>query len=933
MLPSFSVRKPFTIIVAVVLVLVLGGTSATKMSTSLIPEINLPYAVIITTYPGASPEEVEKELTTPIEGALAATSGVDFISSTSSENMSLVAIRFVDGTNMDSVMIEMRETLDLFTDYLPEEAGTPMISKVDMNALPIAVLTVNLADADRAEVSSYVTENIVTAYESVEGVANVSTRGMVETQVNVIVRQDEIDKVNDELSQLEVYASLMSGGSEELTDDQIIALMGGDTSALMEMSGSAADDVEGESYLSSSTVARILKAQNFSYPNGYITEDGVDYLVRTGDEFADIEELGDTLILSIPDADIEVRLSDIADIAVVDNADDTYTKVNGKDAVVLTVQKQSEFSTVDVAHSVADKTAELEAEDGDLSVTTLMDQGVYVDMVVDTVVSNLLYGALLAIIVIILFLKSWKLTGVIALSIPLSLVIALILMYFSGITLNMLSLSGLALGVGMLVDNSIVVIENIYRKRMEGSGVKEAAIQGTKQVSGAIVASTITTCAVFVPFAFETGITQQLFSDLALTICYSLLGSLVVALSFVPMMCSGALRNTVEKPNRLFDSFQSWYGRVLVQSLRHKAIPLTVVTLLFAFAAFAATQIGTEYFPETNSSQITSTVTFEDGLTFEEKTEALEEVTVLIEGVDGVEAVGVTMGDSGGSSLFGSGSFMSDDGNSVSAYLILDSDRATTSMEIAREIDSRSKAAGFDVTTTASSMDISMLTGSGIEVHIYGDDLDLLRETAADVSARITLVEGTTDVDDGFDEGSPEVRVIVDKDAAMQKGLTVSQVYSAINGIFGDTDVTTTISEDGTDYPVVVSTDTDTQPVLQDLNELSIHSDQLDQDVPLSDIATIVDAQGYTSISHEGQRRVVTVTTAIADGYNVGKVGAAVEDTLADFDVPKGSEIVIAGENESINEALEGLTKVILLAILFVYLVMVAQFQSLRHPL
>ncbi len=462
--------------------------------------------------------------------------------------------------------------------------------------------------------------------------------------------------------------------------------------------------------------------------------------------------------------------------------------------------------------------------------------------------------------------------------------------------------------------------------------MKEAAIHGAKQVSGAIVASTLTTCAVFVPFAFATGITKQLFTDLALTVCFSLVASLLVALTFVPMMCSGALKNTSEKPHPLFERFRDWYTGVLEASLKHKAAPLAVIAVLFALTIVVVTQMGTQFFPETDSTQLTSTITFPDESTFDERTAELQKAMDVIEGIDGVDRVGATLSESGSTSTMDMSSLMGGGGNTTSIYVVLDEKRKATSQEISKSIDEACLQEGLEVKSGSGSMDISQLTGSGIEVVIYGEELDELRNVASQVAAKIAEVEGTEEITDGFNQPTREIRVTVDKDKAIKNGLTVQQIYQAVSKLTATTKSSTTLAEAGSDYPVMVTSSNDSDPTRADLEALSINSSQTGSDVKLIDVATISDAQGYTSIAHDKQTRCVTVTAAVADGYNVGKVGNAVAEVVDDFDFAKGYHAEISGESESINDAMHDLALVLILAIVFVYLVMVAQFQSFRYP-
>ncbi|MDR3315132.1 MAG: efflux RND transporter permease subunit [Coriobacteriales bacterium] len=900
MLPRYSVKRPLTIIVAIIAILILGGTSASKMAVTLIPELNLPYAIIVTTVPGASPEEVEQTVTVPVEQTLSTTSGVKTIQSTSSENQSVVFLEFVDDTDMNAVMLEMRENLDFIRDYLPDDARTPIIMRLSMDQLPVAIITVDLEGADRTKLSRLVEDKIAPQYESVPGVASVSTQGLAEPQVEVVLRHKKLDEVNADVAETLAYAGMPDAGPP-LTPEMI---------------------------------TQVLTAQNFSFPNGYITEDGVDYLIRTGDKYADIEELGDTLLFELPEADIVVTLEDVAEITIVDPYTGSYNRVNGNEAVLITIQKQSESSTAEVASAIHNRSDELMASNPDLRITTLMDQGEYIDMIIGSIAENLLWGVVLAIVVLLLFLHSWKLTGVIALSIPLSLVVALLLMYFSGISLNMLSLSGLALGVGMLVDNSIVVIENIYLKRSQGVPFKEAAIEGARQVSMAISASTFTTCAVFVPFMFSTGLVKQLFVDLALTICYSILASLIVALTFVPMMCSGALRKTRETDHRFIKKAQDIYEVILRWTLNHKAIVLSLVVLIFAGSIYAATQMGTQFFPESDSNQITTELTFPKDSTFEEQVEILDEVANHIQSIEETQTVGTSHNrSSSGMGLLTMVSTSSGSGgDSTNIYIVLKEGHSRSSQDIALEIDTWAADKGYEAESSGAAMDVSQLTGSGIQVVIKGPDLQELRAISEDLISQTSDIEGTIDVQGNWQEPTEEYKITVDKDKAIRRGFTVAQVFQAVAPLVYTAPSVTTIDEPDFEYPVYVSLDNDTGATLEDIKDLELISPQTGETFLLTDIATIEPFSGYESIARNDQTRTVTVSIGIAEGYNVGKVGDEVNQVVAAYTPPVGYQVEVAGEAEEITQAMNDLVLVVILAIAFVYLIMVAQFQSLKYP-
>lgn len=897
MLPKFSVRRPYTIVVAIVIVIILGIVSLTRMSTDLLPSINLPYALVMTAYGGASPEEVETVVTGPIEQALASLSNLKNISSISRENMSLVILEFTSNVNMDTVFIEMRETLDMIAAYLPDEVGTPLMLKLNPDMLPIMTLAAAVEGMDISESSRFIEDNILHAFESIEGVASVSATGLVENGIHVILRQDKIDQVNATIAQMLAQMGIPADSlpSIELTRDM---------------------------------VAGILRGQNFSMPAGYITEAGTDYLVRTGDEIRDVEELKQLAVMVLPVPGLRpITLNDVADIAVVDNSDTMYSRLNGNDAVTISIHKQSEYSTADVAGLIRAKMEKLAQQYPDLEMVALMDQGVYVDMVVDSLTSNLLVGGALALLILIVFLRDVRPTIVVGLAIPVSLVTALVLMYFSDITLNVISMGGLALGVGMLVDNSIVVIENIYRMRSEGASAKEAAVQGAREVAGAIAASTLTTIAVFVPILFVQGMTREIFTDMGLTIAYSLLASLAIALTLVPMAASRVITKEVRQKDRVLRAVQSWYAKVLEFALRRKGLVLFIAVALLAVSIAGALSKGTQFFPDANTGQLVVRIDMPRGSTLEDTAAVADEAAEIISGIEYVEHVGASIG---GGILAGPGGAGFAD--SVSIYVLIAEENIRHTNEVARKIREETAHLPAEVTVGDYGADMgSMLSGRGIELIVAGRDFDTLEAIAADVADIVASVEGTRDISDGIERSEPELRVVVDKDKSIAHGLTVAQVFMELKELLSAQGVTTTISVGNIDYAVrVLDEDSLREVTRADIEELVLETPQ--GTVPLKAIADIQEAAGYRTIRRENQQRTLTVTAGLEDGYNIGLVSRKIAAKLADYDVPDGYTVKIGGEQEMIRETFADLYLMLALAVALIYLIMVAQFQSLLSP-
>ncbi len=1138
MFPKISVKKPYTVFVGVVLVIVLGIVSMTKMTTDLFPNMNLPYALVITAYPGASPEEVESTVTAPVEAQMATTSNIKNISSMSYNSYSIVILEYEQSANMDSVVIEMQQKLDQLKGTWNDTVGSPMIMQLDPSMLPVMVASVDVEGMDSLELSEYVDNKLVPYLESVEGVASVSTVGSVKENIQITLKEDEIEEINEEvkaaiedkfvdaqkeiddakkeledgqdtlnekkeelaaqiadnsnqvvngkiqayvgeskldttltdlntnkatleqtidglnklyaaakqaeaardgLAQLLAMAPMMddatfmqvSGGMTkeqaqaaydqandglnqinaqiaamgpalaalkitvkdyndipkavgELTkvlaqvnsgitavnqgkeqvnsgkatlDDAYKALTEGQILGVMEISGAQTQILLGqmalengqtqldsakESALSQADVSNILTvdmltnliiAQNFEMPAGYINQNETQYLVTVGDDINTVEDLEDVILIDMGlDGVDPIHLSDVADVVVVDNSADSYSKINGNPAIMLSIEKQTGYATGDVTDRLLDKFEEYEETEEGLNMAVLMNQGVYIDIIVMSVVQNMLIGALLAVIILIVFLKDYKSTFIIACSIPLSVVFAIVLMYFSNITLNMISLSGLALGIGMLVDNSIVVIENIYRIRKEGGSVKYASVVGTDQVTGAIVASTITTVCVFLPIVFVDGLTKQLFVDLALTILYTLGASLIVALTFVPMMASVIIKDGEEKPTPLFDKIRDWYETLVAKFLKGKVLVLLLAIVLLVISVFAAYQRGFSFINmdiETDQISLSIGPREDQTLTEDELRALCDEATEIMMDIDGIETIGVMLGGGSALSLFGGGS------EDASYYILLDENTKRKSSEIVDEILQKTSVLDCEVNATTSSNDYSAFFGSGLSIYVKGRDLDKIQEYAAEVAEIVENTEGTTNVQAGLDNTTPSLKIHVDKDKAMEYKMTVAQVFGIVMTKIASTTSSTSISTETKDLSVYLQSEEQSEATLADLKKMTftyVNDEGKEEQVRLSRIATFEDTETLSVINRDAQTKYIAITADIDEDHNITKVSNEVNKKLDKLELPNGYSVEMTGEDEMIYDAMKQLGLMLALAIILIYLVMVAQFQSLLSP-
>lgn len=1098
MLAKFSVKKPMTVFVAVILVILLGVVAFTRMTPDLLPNLDFPYVVIVTSYPGASPEQVETEITRPVEQSVATLDNIVDIQSVSSENMSMLILEFSEDANMDATTMNIREQLDQLGASWSDAVGQPYILKINPNMLPVNVSAIACEGYSTAALSTLVEDTLLPQLEGIEGVASVTASGMVEESIQVLFDEQRIDVLNESIraaidghfaeaedeiatgrQELADAESALSSGQRQLNsgktqlnasreeaeqqfaaartelEQQRASLLAAQTqlrtaiyeidellatedavvmqleallaledpspedlqqieqlkaaldaiaaskaqrptleeqlaetdlgiaaldAALEQLDGEQTDAVaaldaaleelnagqsrintarrqmeeaeteldnaqaqldeareeaydaaDAHSFVTLSTVAGLLSAQNFSMPAGYAAEEGTQWLVYVGDEIEDTESLEQLVLLDLAIDGLEpIRLCDVADVFVFDNAAETYAKINGEDGVLLAFYKQSNYATATVSANILDRFAELESANDGLRFTPLMDQGSYIRIVVSSVLQNLAVGAVLAVLILLLFLRDLRPTLIVALSIPISVTFAIVLMYFSGVTLNVISMAGLAVGVGMLVDNSIVVIENIYRLRSEGISVYRAAISGAAQVAAAIASSTLTTVCVFVPIVFVEGLTRQLFADMALTIAYSLLASLIVALTLVPAVSSGLLRHGASAEGRAQAAMKNAYTRALNFTLRHKAPVLLGSVALLAVSAVLAISRGFAFMPAMDSTQMSVSVSLDEGATLADTAAVCDEIAARFAELPEVETVGVMQSGGLGAILGMGGASSGGSANSATMYIVLNGEGGRSSGELEPLMESLCADLPCTVDVTGSSMDMSMLSGSGITVRVYGDDLDALLKASREIAEHLSNVAGVASVSDGVEETTPELRVVIDREKAMTEGLTVAQVYQQIAAALNAE--TTATQVDGLDVVVRGEADDATVADVRALMLAVTGRDGTEYEVALSDIATFSVSETMQSISRSLQRRYVAVSGEVSDGYNVTLVTAEAERALSDYVPPDGVRYEFDGENETILSAMNDLLLMLVLGIVIVYLIMVAQFQSLLSP-
>ena len=1156
-MPKFSVKKPLTVFVAVLAIVVLGVVAYLKMTPDLMPNMDFPYVILVTTDPGASPETVEADITKPLEQSMATLDRIKNVTSSSMDSVSMVVLEFEDGVNMDTVSVDIQQKINQLKGSWGDTVGDPYVLKMNPSMLPVQVVALSYDGKDITQLSDFVNDTLSPKLEGITGVASVTVSGTVERQLHVILSQKKLDALSQRLSdaiakqlndaagqlasargqvnsakaairsaeesavrdavtqalttiqdslktlrdsrdqlqdnlreladiqrekarleaenapyqakieairqnpsmteeekqaaiaeiesdpeyvriqaelaaldlrmaalgvkwdeavqrakewqkQLEELekqlrdletdegvaklADQVSAGVLTMTDavnqiisaniqlDSALSQIDQGLQTLEESRSAALSQADLSSSLSLPTITALLTAQNFSMPAGYLKEDGVNYMVSVGDSIDTRQDLEDLVLFDLGMDGIDpIRMKDVADVAITDNSSEIYDKLNGKDGVIVSLNKQSTYATAEVSNNINSRFRELEAEYEGLSFVPLMDQGDYIYLIINSILSSLGWGALFAVLILYLFLRDLRPTVITLCSIPISVIFAVVLMYFSGVTINMISLSGLAVAVGMLVDNSVVVIENIYRLRSKGATVIQAAVSGARQVLGAIVASTLTTVCVFLPIVFVEGITKQLFTDLALTMTYSLLASLIVALTLVPAMASGMLRK--EKPQKpgLLDRVYPAYRKAVSWSIHHKLVVLGVSLVLLLGSAGATLARGFAFMPNIDMNTVNLTVSMPEGCTREQAVSLADEVLRRAAQVENVETVGAMMSSSGSSGGMDMTSMMSSGGGAydVTAYITLT--EGASGAKTGQQIEAA--CTGMDCTVTASgAMDSYMtyLTGSGVALNVYGSDMEQMQSAAKTLAAKLATVPGTENVSDGLEQAATALHLSVDRNAAMEKGLTVAQVYMAVASALTDTDSSLSLTLDGLDVSVSIQSPEESRMTREKLMDLEIDPSamsamssmmsaasgsgsmsgmsgmssgsgsmsgmsgmssgstsavQAAEPVRLGDIAKLEETVSLNTIHRDQQRRYITVSADVADGYNVTKVTTAAQAAIAEVDLPQGITASFQGENEAIMDAIRQLLLMLLLGIVLVYLVMVAQFQSLRSPL
>ena len=878
-LPKLAVNRQVTVIMGVAMILLLGFVSLSRLPLDLLPDIEAPILAISTNYPNAGPHEVETLVSRPLEEALGSVNNVKSVRSVSSRGNSVVIAEFDWGIDMDFASLDVRERVDMVKDFLPDEADSPIIAKFDPSAEPIIQLV--LRGDDSAYELRRRADELKGQFERLEGVASVSVSGGEEREIRVILHP-----------------------------------------GLLQSAGISVD-----------TISQVLRASNLNLPAGSVVDNNLEYVLRTTGEFTTVTEIEQ---LRIPTNAGSRRLGDLAQ--VVDGFKETtqFSRYNGQPSIMLSIQKEASGNSVQVANLITASLERLNQQlrrDG-LELVVAQDITEFIKVSVNSVTQNALIGGFLAVLMLLLFLRSLRATVVIGVAIPISIVATFVMMYFSGTTLNMVSLGGLALGVGMLVDNGIVVLENIYRHKEMGKTGREAAHIGAEQMGPAITASTITTISVFLPVVFVSGIAAEIFRDMALTVTFSLLASLAISMTLVPMLASRVLKqaNSNAEENKLYrfmeqvlTYLQTQYASLIQQILRYRwiTVGIALVSLLFSF--FLVQLIGMEFMPEMDQGEITVRVSMPKGTRLADTNQLVLDIEEYARFIPEVASIYARAGQH----QSGTGSGGGAETGRVGIQLVPMSSRDRSTDQIILQLRRYAQSlSGADVTVRMDGI-FSGSFGAPIQVELRGDDLDLLHSVADDLVEIVAKIPGTHEVTNSMAQGQPEMQIQLDRDKVAAYGVTVGQVATMVRTAVSGSTVTR-FRTGGQEIDITLRFAQDWRDDPRDVENIPIQTPR--GVVPLKEFATLGSGEGPVSINRSERSRMITVTGQISD-RDLGSVMDDVRREIGNYQLPPGVTVGLGGENQQMNEAFGQLVLAILLGIALVYMVLASQFESLLQPL
>ena len=881
MFSKLCIRKPVTTIMVTLMVFIAGIVSYFNLDQALMPDMDLPIAVVMTTYVGASPEEIEELISKPMEESLGSIANVDTVTSYSSTNSSMVLLQFVDGTDIDMAAVDMRDKIDQMKSTLPDAAGDPMVIKMDINAMPITI-GVKAENMDLESLNDLLEDNVANRLERIEGVASVSLSGGITNEVRITV-----------------------------------------------------DPVKLAGYgLTTSTLSGLLAAENMNLPSGDLTQGNTTVAVRTIGEFTSAQEINNLPIPTSTGA--VIHLSDVARVEQVEADRDSFTYINGEKGILLSVDKQSTANLVKVSQSLKDEIAKLQRDYPELEIDMLSDTSDYIEMSLSNITETALLAAVIAFFVLLLFLKNAVTAGIIAVSIPTSIMATFALMHVTDINMNMISMGGVAIGIGMLVDNSVVVLDSIYQYYERGYTAAESAEIGAKEVSMAIIASTLTTVAVFLPMALIGGTTGAMMKNLSFTIMYALIASVVVALTFVPMACALLLKRETKTfvwKNLKFLSFlDRWegaidtlsrkYEKLLKWALRHRKKTVLTVLLVFILSLCSIPLAGMDFMASMDEGVATISVDLPNGTDLDTTEETTLEVLYRLQDIPEADVVYANVG----SGMLSSGT----NSASITMNLVDAKDRKRSTEEVCDDIEKLlADIPGADITVSSSDSAMGSLASADVTMNVYGYDAATLVDVEDELVDKLSEVDGLSDVEGSTGDTVPEAKVTIDRAKASQYGITTASVAGALSTAISGT-TATQYKLDGTEIDVVIRYDTNNVNYLTDLNNLTVTSAYGTQ-VPLSDVATVTMDESATTIMRENQKNYITIS-ANADNMSTSEAQKLVEKAMADIELPDGCTYEFSGMMEKMNDTFRSLEIAMVVAVLLVYMIMASQFESLRYP-
>jgi HAE1 family hydrophobic/amphiphilic exporter-1 len=874
-LPERSVSRPVTFFMIYIAVLAIGLVSVLNLGTDIYPDISFPTVTVVTTYEGVSSEDIETLVTRPVEETVAAIEDVDEVTSYSREGVSLVMITFKWGKDMDVASMDVRERVDFVKPFLPEDAEEPFVFKFSTEQMPILFLAVT-GDYTLSELRKVVEDQVEPRIERIPGIASVFTQGGRDREIHVYADDEK----------LEAYGLTV----QELT--------------------------------------MALRMENVRVPGGSVKQGRTDFLVRTSGEFASVDDIRNVVVTRYNGAPVFMK-----DVAVIEDtfADEAeIIRFNGEPGIMAMLQKQATANTVEVSDRVKAQLPAIEEALG-VKFVPIMDSARYINRSIGNLRTVALQGAALAIIVLFLFLRNIPSTLIVATSIPVSVIATFIIMNATDVTLNMISMGGLTLGIGMLVDSSIVVLENIYRHRERGLTRKEAATYGTAEVATPITASVLTTVAVFFPVIFVPGIAGILFRDMALTVTFALLCSLFVALTLIPLLASKILTvgKRVREQARESRVLRTYEG-ALRWSLAHRKTTLAIAVVIFLLSVSLIRFVGVEFTPASEPGEFTVMVRLPVGTKIDLTEQATAEVeSIIMRDVPELEAIFTRVGQGSGFGAFFGGEGSHTARVYFQAVPLEERDRSDEDIRFALS-GPISRVPGAEAYFATDAFAEMMFGGARLNVEIYGHDLEVSRELALQVKEIMENIPGTMDVRVSREEGKPEIKIDIDRERAAYFGLNVNTIASAIQtGVMGE--IAGQFREEGDEYNIRVRLPEDRRQALADVMDILVPSPQ-GHSVPLASVATMEYTTGPVEIERKAQRRLIHVTGNLTGERDLGSVVADIREGVAQVQAPRDFVVQIAGEAEDVAESFRWLGLALLGAVFLVYMVMASQFESLRHP-